>query len=68
MNARELSTRLNNARGPYAPGVPKDHKNDSQILVGLIDGLCGDEPMDGDPIPHLEGLRIGNELRKALAK
>jgi len=68
MNARELAIRLNNARGPYTPGVPMDHKIDSQILVGLIDGLCGDEPMDGDPILHQEGLRIGNELRKALAK
>lgn len=66
MNARDLAIRLNNARGPYTPGVRMDAGIDQKILVGLIDGLGGDEPMDSDPIPHQEGLRIGNELRKAL--
>jgi hypothetical protein len=43
-----------------------DARVDQEILCGLIDGLIGVNPENSDPDAWQEGLRIGNELRKAL--
>ena len=61
MTAKELQKLIEAARGPYMPGKRMD-----QYLVGLIDGLGGDQPQPQDSPAWAEGIRIGNALRKAL--
>lgn len=66
MNARELQRLIEAARGPYTPGQRMDQYTDQDILVGLLDGLGGDEPTSSDRPAWASGIRIGNALRKAL--
>lgn len=57
---------IESARAPYKPGVPMDAATDQDILVGLLDGLGGDEPRPQDSEAWAAGIRIGNALRKEL--
>jgi hypothetical protein len=66
MTTRELQKLIEAARAPYKPGVPMDAATDQDILVGLLDGLGGDEPHQQDSEAWAAGIRIGNALRKAL--
>lgn len=66
MTARELQSLIDAARGPCTPGQRMDQYADQDILVGLLDGLGGDEPRPQDSEAWAAGIRIGNALRKAL--
>jgi len=66
MDARELQKLIEAARGQYTPGAPMDAATDQDILVGLLDGLGGDNPTPNDSPAWAAGIRIGNALRKAL--
>jgi hypothetical protein len=66
MTAAELQKLIVEARGPYTPGKRMDQYQDQDILVGLIDGLGGDQPRPQDSEGWAAGIRIGLALRKAL--
>lgn len=66
ITSSELQKMIEAARGPYTPGQRMDQYTDQDILVGLLDGLGGDEPRPQDSEAWAAGIWIGNALRRTL--
>jgi hypothetical protein len=66
MTTSELQKAIESARVEYIPGRPMDAGADQCILLGIIDGLSGDDPSATENLAWRAGIEIGLKLRRAL--